>query len=248
MLLKIFFLIIGTYLMGNAVILALIMNFNTGIVLSFLLGAVVSAYGIYFEKVNEIAKKGILLWIKRAVYVGIAFVIFTLSFACVYGNTDNSTYKEDALIVLGSAVHGTEVSKPLKYRLDKALIYHEKNPDAIIVVSGSKGIQEEVSEAYAMEQYLIKRGVSPDKVIKEEKATSTYENFKYSKMILDEVFDDEYKTVFITNGFHIYRATQLSKYANISSNHIHCKMDWYTSGVHYLREFLAIIKLWVFRV
>ena len=157
MLLKTLFLIIGTYFMGNAVILAFIMNFNTGIVLTFLLGAGAFAYGIYFEKINELTKKGILLWLKRAAYAGIVFVILTLSFVCVYGNTDNSTYDEDALIVLGSAVHGTEVSKPLKYRLDKALIYYEKNPDVIIVVSGSKGNQEEVSEAYAMEQYLIKR-------------------------------------------------------------------------------------------
>ena len=248
MLLKILFLTVGAYLMGNSLVLSFIMNFNTGIVLCFLLGTAMFFYGIYFDKINELTKKSFLLWLKRAIYAGIVFVILTLSFVGVYGKIDNSTYDEDVLIVLGSAVHGTEVSKPLKYRLDKALDYLEKNPDAFIVVTGSKGNQEQVSEAYAMEQYLIKRGVSPTKIIKEEKATSTYENFKYSKSILDKNFDGEYKTVFITNGFHIYRATQLSKYADISSNHIHCEMDWYTAGVHYLREFLAIIKLWIFKV
>ena len=114
MLLKILFLTVGAYLMGNSLVLSFIMNFNTGIVLCFLLGTAMFFYGIYFDKINELTKKSFLLWLKRAIYAGIVFVILTLSFVGVYGKIDNSTYDEDVLIVLGSAVHGTEVSKPLK--------------------------------------------------------------------------------------------------------------------------------------
>ena len=51
-----------------------------------------------------------------------------------------------------------KVTIPLKLRLDKAVLYHKQNPDALIVVIGAEGFQEIISEAEAMEKYLS----SPD--------------------------------------------------------------------------------------
>ena len=41
-------------------------------------------------------------------------------------------------------------------------------------------MQEKVSEAYAMEQYLIRKGIPKSRIIKEEQAASTFENFRYA--------------------------------------------------------------------
>ena len=41
-----------------------------------------------------------------------------------------------------------------------------------------------------MEKYLIAKGIPKDKILKEEAATSTHENFKNSKEILDKYFDN----------------------------------------------------------
>jgi len=153
-------------------------------------------------------------------------------------------YNEDAVIVLGAGVRGDRVTLPLKMRLDKAIEYHYKNPDALIVVTGGQGLQETVTEAYAMEKYLVQNGVDNSKILKEEKATSTFENMKYSKEILDNYFTNDYSVVIITNNFHIFRGTTIAKNSGFKNvTHMHAGLQWYNLMPCFLRESLAVIKM-----
>ena len=166
-----------------------------------------------------------------------------VSFIAVYGQYDNADYNEDAVIVLGAGINGDKVTYPLKVRLDKAMEYHKLNPDAVIVVTGGQGFQETVTEAYAMEKYLVQNGVEPSKIIKEEKATSTNENMRFSKKLLKE----DSKVVVITNNFHIYRAVSIAKLEGLDNvTHIHAGLQWYNIVPCYIRECLAVLKMWVF--
>ena len=84
--------------------------------------------------------------------------------------------------------------------------------------------------------------------MKEEKATSTNENMRYSKEILDTHFDGgKYKTVIITNNFHIYRGVAIAKIEGFEEVfHKHADLKWYNLVPCYLRESLAVLKMWVF--
>ena len=87
-----------------------------------------------------------------------------------------------------------------------------------------------------------------EKIIKEEQATSTFENFVNSKAILDKLFEGEYETAFVSNEYHIYRASSLARIAGFDSvTHTHSNTMWYTLVPSTLRETLAVVKLWVFR-
>ena len=184
-------------------------------------------------------------WVHRVFLAGVSYLLVVSLFLAFYGNNDTANCKEDALIVLGAAVHGETVSVPLKYRLDRAVEYGRKNPNAVIIVSGGQGSQEMVTEAFAMEQYLKNAGVT-NPIIKEEKATSTYENFLYSKEILDEQFSGEYKVAFVTNDFHIYRSERTAQRAGLSEvTGVHGETAWYNIIHNYLRESLAVTKLWI---
>lgn len=238
----------GIFLIGNAFFLALCTNFHFGIIAVIVLGLVLLCYGVWFHKIHRIMGKGIWKAARYAAYLGFLFMLGTMLFAGAYGQMDNSTYQENALIVLGAAVQGDVVSLPLARRLDCAVDYHKKNPYALIIVSGGKGPQENVTEAYAMERYLLNKNIPERLIIKEEQATSTYENFKNSKSILDQRFPDGCTTAFVTNGFHAYRASQLAKNAGLNSNHIHAGLEWYTVSVNYVREFFAILKMWTLGV
>jgi len=245
--LKIALIIIGMALIINAVILALVTNFNFGIIITLLVGISLLVLGIYFDKLNLLMKNGIWKWVKYAILSLTAFMVCVITFIAICGQYDTVTYSEDALIVLGAGIRGETVTLPLMYRLDKAVEYINKNQNAIIVVSGGQGAQENITEALAMEKYLISRGVPKDKIIREEKATSTYENFEYSKQILDSYFNKPYKIAFIINNFHIYRASRLAKIVGLDSAQYHAKLEWYTIPINYLREFTAVLKLWTLR-
>lgn len=169
-------------------------------------------------------------------------IIFT-SFLAIYGSIDNATYDEDAVIVLGAGIDGEKVSGNLAKRLDMAAAYYEKNPKAVIIVCGGQGPQEDITEALAMERYLVGKGVPKDSILKEEKSTSTYENFSYGKTILEDHFTQEFSSVLITNDFHVFRAAKIAEDAGITSNRLGAQTKWYTVPANYLREMLAVLKM-----
>ena len=98
-----------------------------------------------------------------------------------------------------------------------------------------------------MKKYLVEKGVDQSCIIMEEKATSTAENMRFSKEILDEHFGREYNVVVITNGFHIFRSVYLAKRAGFSEvYHMRTGLQWYNVLPCYLRETMAVVKTFIF--
>ena len=79
----------------------------------------------------------------------------------------------DYLIVLGAHVDGERLTKALYERVRKALEYLETHPETKAVLSGGKGKGEAISEAEAMRRYLIRKGISPERLLLEEKSVNT---------------------------------------------------------------------------
>ena len=233
--LKIAFIVIGGAIFTNGALISLVSNLNAGNFFTLALGILIIFTSLFFEKLT--------IWLRIALLSPIAIAVVFSSFLIIYGKTDIATYQEDAIIVLGAAVHGKTPSLTLRHRLDKAVNYHQKNPQALIIVSGGQGAQEEISEAEAMEIYLIKNGVNPDKIIREDRATSTYENFLYSKDILETKLGSDYSYSFITNEYHVFRARSCAGRAiSAKPTHLHSntKLSYLLPGV--LRECLAVVK------
>ena len=80
------------------------------------------------------------------------------------------------IIVLGAQVRGRKITDSLKRRLDSALEYLKEHPDVHVIVSGGQGNDEEVTEAYAMAQYLERAGIDCRRIIQEDASVNTLEN------------------------------------------------------------------------
>lgn len=209
-------------------------GFNTGTFAIIFISFLLIMYGF---KLSPIMYKKIIL---IPVILG-TVIFFTIStFLFIYSHNNNVTFEEDVVIVLGAGLKGENVSKTLKYRLDKAISYYDKNKNVVIVVSGGQGFDEVIPEALAMQNYLLKNEIPKNSIIMESNSTSTYENFVFSKEILDNHFDRDYTSCFITNDFHIYRATNLNKKASLNSNHYYAKTPISAIPVCYARETIAV--------
>lgn len=218
---------------------------NAGNIMVFGLGAAFIFLGTELERFR---KSTVVMLFRFAVYLGLGFLAAMISFILVFSNTEKASFDEDAVIVLGSGIHGEKVSRALEERLIACIEYLEKNENAVVVVSGGQGRNEDITEALAMERYLVEKGVEPSKIIKEENSTSTYENFVYSKKILDDYFNGEYTVAYITNKFHSYRAFNLAVNAGIPAKSFNASDEVLSALPAYLRETLAVIKLWIFKV
>ena len=84
------------------------------------------------------------------------------------------------IIVLGAHVEGTRLTLALLERTRRALQYLQENPETKAVLSGGKGTGEAITEAQAMYHYLTEHGIKGERLILEERSTSTAENLKFS--------------------------------------------------------------------
>ena len=230
----------GALLLGNTALMMVIANLNIGLVPVAGLGCVLLVYGLLF---NKLSTKKI---INASMCLILAVILSFGGFLAAYGRNDNATYNEKTVIVLGCGIRGERVSVGLAKRLNKAYSYHLQNPDAMIIVSGGQGPQEDISEALAMKRYLVLKGVPEEKIIMEDKSTSTITNFKFSHEIMKEEGLPSDSVVFVTNGYHVYRAASYAKAEGLTVTHLGTDIIWYTVPMNYMREMLAVMKMWVF--
>jgi len=171
-------------------------------------------------------------------------ICFSL-FLGIYGNVSTADYTENVVIVLGAGIRGEEVGAHLARRLDTAIDYLRRNPNAVVIVCGGLGVGEVITEAEAMARYLIRHGVSPDRIIKEDRSTSTYENLTFAREILDEYFPDGFRAVLVTNDFHIYRTASLARRAGLYVNRLGAPTPLSALPANYLREMAAVVNMWL---
>ena len=235
---RIFFIVLSLIVLINALVVTVVSNFNVGTACLYILSALLILFSVLYNRLNTAS---------RIIFPVLAIIGFSCVGALIIGGSiDTATYNEDAMIVLGAGIRGDEPSYSLRVRLERAVSFHKKNPDAYIVVSGGQGPFEEYTEAYVMEKYLISRGVDPSVILKEERSTSTQENFKFSKEILDSLLDEGYSVTFVTNSFHIYRAGCYARATGFDDvTYLHARTHPTTALPDGMRECLAILKLWI---
>ena len=137
-------------------------------------------------------------------------VLAFMSIQVCSGMRQKDDRKTEYAIVLGAEVKGNRPSRSLLMRLQKAERYALDHPDTILILSGGKGKGEDITEAQCMYQYLTEKGISGDRLVLEERSTTTRENLLFS----DELTGCAGKTCgIISNSFHIRRALLLAEEA-----------------------------------
>lgn len=230
-------LAVGLVLVINAAWLAVTANLNAGTLFAAISGLALLAWGFWFTRLKLLVH-----------LIGIVLVVGVVGlsvFLASYGDGDDVRYDERAVVVLGAAVHGDDLSNTLLGRLDTALAYHQRNPSALMVVTGGEGPQENLPEAVAMRQYLLAHGVPDSDIAVEDRATSTQENFAFSKAILDARLPAGYRVAIITDEFHVYRATSIAAADHLAATHLHAVTPWYFWPADFLREDLLVLRLWL---
>ena len=214
--------------------------------------AVVLIVALLLDRWAAVSKTGRLC--RRIFQTALTLVLVPLICIEVYvinvGRSDLPALPADAVVVLGAGVNGTQPSLSLYTRLTAALDYLEENPDIPVVLTGGLGYGEEITEARCMYDWLTARGVDPARLILEEQAGNTAENFAFSKELLEEQGIDpaENLVAVVTNDFHIARSRLIA--ARQGYGHafgVPAKLPWRHLEVnYYLRESFAMVKTWIF--
>ena len=170
---------------------------------------------IVFALLEQYKDRAWAKWGKRIllalVCLGLAAFAWLESLIIRDAHTDPAAENARCVIILGAGVNGTEPSLMLSSRLEAALNFLADKPEIPVICSGGQGPGEDISEADCMADWLIARGVDESRIYREDKSTSTQENFAYSEKIMAELGLDEGDTfAFVTNDYHIYRAGRIA--------------------------------------
>jgi vancomycin permeability regulator SanA len=151
-----------------------------------------------------------------------------------------------AILVLGRGLDPNGGLKPeLVNRLEQALLEAQRQPDAVVVVTGG-AVANAHPEAPAMRQWLVEHGVEARCVVVEDQARTTLENMENSVPILRDLGATE--VTLVTERFHQARSKDLFIHA-LEGAHWEAKVK--TSAAHdglhgkaRLRRMVREFKAW----
>ena len=237
-------LVLGLALVADSCFAALVCNMNLGVVLPAVIGLPLLLIGLFWSPAQ--------VWFATAfgrvfkyILIG-GYALFLASFAVVCGLiatriADTPDPCADCVIVLGAAVRGSVPSATLAARLDCAYDYLAQNPSAKVIVTGGKGNGERVTEAQASADYLVKKGISVDRILQENTSTSTLENLINAREILQKQFPEGARIVLVSSDFHLYRARLVARSLGIEADTMgNRSLPWLVPNF-YLREYVAVM-------
>ena len=176
-----------------------------------------------------------------------ALALLIVEIPIVKAAADRSKQDAPYVVVLGAAVYGTDPSITLQHRLEGAARYLDTNPQAKAVVSGGQGEGEDISEAECMRRYLVEHGIAADRILLEDRSTSTKENLAFSKEVIEADGGDASRIAIISSAYHLYRAKRMASALGMDAIGVAGSDGYpiYMFGM-YLREAAAVAKLWIF--
>ncbi len=145
-------------------------------------------------------------WLLRAVIVLMNAVILFFCGKVITGSMIHTAGQADYAIVLGLALENGQPAPDLLARLDTAREYLNQYPDARLILTGGNADESGRTEAAVMRDLLTGQGVPEDRLILEDQAQTTKENFSN---IAGIVSPDE-PVVMISSNYHMDRAVRIA--------------------------------------
>lgn len=157
----------------------------------------------------------------------------------------------DYVILLGGGIDKDgKLPSSVISRVEKAAEYLNANPQSICVATGGTLKWLPYAEAPELKNQLVLRGVDSDRILVEDKAKNTIQNFqlsakklaKYKNTEISEILKTS--TIVITNHYHLSRAERLARrmgFTNIKGLPVKCPAIYVPHN--YLREICAYVKL-----
>ena len=157
-------------------------------------------------------------------------------------------YDKDYIIILGCSIDKRGGLLPLlRGRVNRVVRFAWEQEIATgkalrYVPSGGQGPNEIMSEGSAMGFYLMTHGAEEYEVIPEKQSRNTWENFCFSKKLIEEMTPHP-KVAFATTNYHILRSGILANKAGLDAQGIAGDTKWYFWPNGFVREFFGILAM-----
>ncbi len=179
---------------------------------------------------------------RKGIIIGALFLFAAVELPIVAGGLLRPA-PADVMIVLGSRVIGGEPGPMLRLRLEEAVRLYRQGLAPAIIVSGARGADEEVAEAFAMRAYLVKEGVPGERILTEDGSFTTYQNLANSQAVM--AAHGYRRAIIVSNASHMHRTLVLARDLGLEATAAPAPMpdSLYLLARNYLREGAAMVAL-----
>ena len=192
----------------------------------------------FFTRLRPAALKAVG-WVLRVVVVLLAVVTIAFSGKVIIGGMVRTAGEADYAIVLGMALEHEKPAPDLIRRLDTAQKYLEEHPDATLILTGGNAGESGLTEAAVMFDTLLERGIPADKMLLEDEAADTRENFRKTA----EFLDPGQPVVLISSNYHMDRAVRIAGEAGFTKClRLPASSGLFTYGANVLSEVVLDIN------
>lgn len=156
----------------------------------------------------------ILLAAAAVVTLALVVLLVTAARIGTFGTVDE-TRPSDTAIVLGAAVVGDEPTPVFAARIDHAIDLYREGMVDIIIFTGARSPEDELSEAEAARRYALARGVPADAILTEEASRITSENIANAAQIMRQ--HDLVSALVVSDPPHMLRSVRMARDAGIDA-------------------------------
>ncbi len=151
-------------------------------------------------------------WLLRGAVVLLSAVILFFCGRVITGSVMDTAGRADYAVVLGLALENGEPAPDLLTRLDTAREYLKRYPEARLILTGGNADASGRTEAAVMRDVLTERGVPEERLILEDRAQTTKENFGN----IAGIVSPEEPIVMISSDYHMDRGVRNAKEGGFS--------------------------------
>ena len=151
-------------------------------------------------------------WCLRVIVVPAAAVLLFFMGKVIAGSLINTEAPAQNALVLGLALENGKPVGDLLSRLDTAEKYLRRNPDATLILTGGNPDESGRTEAAVMKEILAEHGATEDRMVLEDQAETTKENFSNTAQLIDP----GEPVVLISSNYHMDRAVRTARNAGFT--------------------------------
>ncbi|MDO4867493.1 MAG: YdcF family protein [Clostridia bacterium] len=201
------------------------------------------ALDVRFDLVGRLPGPGarMLGWAARIAVAAATAALLAIAVSIAAGGLARDAGGADTAIVLGMALENGRPTRDLRFRIEAAERFAREHPGAKLILTGGNPVGGVASEAEVMRDLLVEKGVPEARILLEQEAVDTRQNFANAARMIDP----RQPVAIVTSSWHMSRAVRLAREAGFADTvRVPARSDPLQYGANLMWEVVMKLDLW----